>query len=118
MRITFASVEDFCAELQHVTILPASVWRNEVRFRIDADAEQKEEISFRIGLWLTALADTPDGQYVLEYADLCGVDDPDEKHHGRPVDAGTREALRRVHEVELVAKSCGLTMRPGKIETI
>ena len=114
MRITFATVADFCAELQHVTILPASVWRNEVRFRIDADAEQKEEISFRIALWLTALADTPDGQYVLEYADLCGSDDPDSD----PKDAGTSEALRRVHEVGLVAKSCGLTMRPGKIETI
>lgn len=114
MRITFATVEDFCAELKHVSVLPASVWRNEVRFRIDAEPEQKEGISFRIALWLTALADTPDGQYVLEYADGCGSDDPDND----PKDAGTREATRRIQQVVAVADDCGLRILPGKIETI
>lgn len=107
MKITFANVEDFCAELWH-----APIWSKQVRFRIDAEPEQAEQISFKIALWLTAVAQTPDGEYLMEYADFCGSDDPDSD----PKDAGTQEAKRRIEQVASVAKDCGLTMLPGKIE--
>ena len=116
MRITFASVEDFCAELRHLagegSHIADGLWQRQVRYRIDANPEQDEAISFKIGLWLTALGQTAEGEYVLEYADLCGSDDPENK----PKDAGTLEAKRRIEQVAMTCKDCNLTMLPGKIE--
>ncbi len=117
MKIAFGTVEDFCAELHRLAhTSPNRLWQNQVRFRIDTEPEQKEAISFKIALWLTALAQTDEGEYVLEYADFCGSDDQDEKHFDRPVDAGTKEAMRRIEQVAVVAKDCNLVMLPGKIE--
>lgn len=116
MKIAFASVEEFCNELTSLagpgSKIATSIWRGQVRFRMEAEPEQKEAVSFRIGLWLTAIAQTPDGEYIMEYADWCGSDDPD----AAPNDAGTQEAKRQIELVAVVCKEHGLVLLPGRIE--
>ena len=110
MRIVVAEIADFCQELRRFAKLK-SVWCNEVRFAVDSDPEQKEAISFRVGLWLTTLIDRNEGQCVLEYAAVCGSDEPRRKDA-----TGTTEATRRIKEVAAICNDEGLVLCPGKIE--
>ena len=113
MKIAFGTVKDFADEVRRVCGESGSgLWQRQVRFSIDCEPEQKEAISFKVGLILTALAQTPDGEYIREYAELCGSDDPDVK----PQDAGTQEARHRLAQVADVAMACNLAILPGKIE--
>ena len=111
MRVTVTTVEDFCAELSREAAA-GCVLRSTVRTRIDRGAEQDEEVSWTVALWATAVIRSPECDYLLEYAEICGSDDP----QNDPPDAGTRCARAKQATIRAVAEASNLLFLPGKYE--
>lgn len=113
MRVTITSVEDFCAELSREARADC-VWRKQVRTRIDRAPEQDEQITFTVALWATAVIKSPEGDYLMEYGEICGSDDVQEE----PPDGATVIAREKVAMIHEVAKEAGLLSLPGKFEAV
>jgi len=111
MRVTITTVEDFCAELSREAAA-GTVWRNQIRTRIDRGADQEPPISFTVAVWGTAIIKSQDGDYLMEYGEIVGRDDPDDE----PKNQGTAAARQRVEMIREVAKNAGLHSLPGKFE--
>ena len=113
MRVTITTVEDFCAELSREARADC-VWRKQVRTRIDRAPEQDEQITFTIAIWATAVIKSPEGDYLMEYGEICGSDDV----QAEPADAATQQARAKVAMIQAVAKEAGLLCLPGKFEAV
>jgi hypothetical protein len=113
MRVTFATVEEFCRELEREAA-NGYVWRRQVRVRIDRAPEQDDEITFTVAIWGTAAVTTPDGDYLMEYGEICGSDDTQAENPS----FGTEAAHIRKAFIQHVAKQCGLEMADGKLEVL
>lgn len=109
MRVEVTTVEDFCAELE-AEAKATRVHDGIVRIRVDRVPEQDEEISHVVQLWATALIQTDEGQWVLEYGKIAGVDSPADP------DKGTKVVQEWQKAIEDTADRSGLQVRRGKIE--
>ena len=108
MRVEVTTIEDFCSELR-IDAEKEQVWNKEVRYRIDRSPEQDEEISFQVGIWLTAIVDIGEDRYILELGVPTGCDET-----GSP--RGTHTANEWKQRVQEICDDVGLTLRPGKFE--
>ncbi len=112
MRITVATIEDFCEELTREA-QARKLFKGEVFTRIDRAPEQPEAVSFLVVMWGTAAIEvqTDDGvvMQLLEFGAECGSDD-------RKAKAGTEVANQWLAKVRAVAEAFGLSMRKGKLE--
>lgn len=108
MRITFATIDEFCDELAVVD--PGNVFERTVRVRIDRMAEQDEAITFAVGLWATALVRTDAGDWVMEFGEIAGRDTRNNDN------AGSAAAAAWVGQIRSAAEAVGLKLRRGKIE--
>lgn len=113
MRVTFATCDDFCAELER---LSDTIWRKEVRVRIDRAPEQDDEVTFQVAIWGTAICRSGDGDFLLEYGELCGFDN--EEQGARHPHAGSDEAQSRRTRIERSCSKRGLQILPGKFEAV
>jgi len=104
MRIEVTTIDDFCKELREEGS-KKNVWQLQVRYRIDRTAEQDEEISFQVGIWLTAVIDYEEDRFILELALATGCDDQEGY-------SGTAKA----EEHQELCDDVGLKLRPGKFE--
>lgn len=113
MRITFSTIEAFISELEREW-KAGHVWRNQVRYDVVSRAEQKEAVSFEIGLILTAMIDEEgNGEgFLLESVIRCGSDDPSEA----VPDAGSKQAQKNLKLVHAAANDCALSVLPGRLE--
>ena len=112
MRITFATIDDFCEELDREAERNR-VWRNEVFTRIDQAPEQDLEISFLVALWATVAIRGDDGDYILEFGAECGSDEPRAKTFD-----GTKRAEEWLTRIKGLAEKYGLLVRKGKLEVL
>ena len=111
MRLTFATIDDFCTELAREAEA-GKVWKNEVYARVDRAPEQNEKITYLVAMWATAAVRDPEGDYILEFGAECGSDDK------RDPDGGTKVAEQWMAQVKGIAESFDLTMRKGKLELL
>lgn len=111
MRVTFATCDEFCAEIERLEDI---IWRKEVRVRIDRAPEQDDEITFLIGIWGTAMCRAEDGDFLLEYGELCGTDDT--RKGSRAPNAGSDAAAIKRGMIAAVCEKSGLLLLPGKTE--
>ena len=116
MRVTFATCDDFCAELDRVRSSGGTIFCDEVRVRIDSAPEQDDEITFLVAIWGTAIVHREQGDYLLEYGEVCGKDD-NEQGAKHPT-AGTDAATKRRDMISAACKRAGLQMLPGKFEAV
>ena len=109
MKITFATIDDFCEELAREA-RDKKVWKSEVFTRVDRAPEQDEKVTWLVAMWATAAINTPDGDYFLEFGAECGSDDL------RDPDGGTKVAQAWLTKIKGIAEGFDLTMRKGKLE--
>jgi hypothetical protein len=106
------SVSEFCQELAREAL--AGGVREAVRVRVDTLPEQADEVSFKVGVWATALIQKQNACYILEAAIVCResdyVADPPEKRLGMAEAEAHKAAVRRVCEEH------GLVLAGGKWE--
>jgi len=113
MRVEVTTIEDFCSELR-IDAEKEQVWNKEVRYRIDRSPEQDEEISFQVGIWLTAIVDVGEDRYILELGVPTGCDHT--YVEGEDDNVGTRLANGWKQRVQEICDDVGLILRPGKFE--
>jgi hypothetical protein len=111
MRITIATIDDFCDELAREA-KATKIWKSEVFTRVDRAPEQPEKLTWLVVMWATAAVQTPEGDYILEFGAECGSDDK------RDPDGGTKVAAQWLAKIKSIAESFDLTMRKGKLELI
>ena len=113
MRVEVTTIEDFCKELR-TEADQDHVWDKQVRYRIDRTPEQEEEISFSIGIWLTAIIDYEKDRFILE----LGIPTGSDLIHAERSDAsnGTSTAESYKERVQEICDDYSLILRPGKFE--
>jgi len=111
VRVEVNNLSDFMDELGYEQ---ASVVRSIVRFRVDREAEQAEEISFSVGFWATAMIATDEGAYVLELCQSTGCDEMTRDG----IASGTANAANARSILEAECGRLGLSLRSGKIEAV
>lgn len=108
MRIETLTIEDFCEELSAEAGL-GRIFEDTVRIRVDRAAEQKEAITFEVGVWATALIRSEVGEWVLEFGRIAGSDT-------RAANTGSDTAAEWLQKINAVCDRHGLHQRKGKIE--
>lgn len=106
MRVRVATIEEFCGELSidHEALLGKSV-----RVHVESVPEQEEAITNQVLFCATAVVCQTEGSWLLEYMDEAGIDTKSNQQ-------GSQRASGWRKQIEGVANSVGLRMRPGRWE--
>lgn len=107
MRVVFEEANGWLQEIEHEH---EHILGGVVRMRIDREPEQAEAVTFRVGVWLTAVVVNESGPYLVEYGGHVGSDD------GTTPQGGTKAARELAMKVESLCDAHGLELRDGKIE--
>src|SRR5690606_6146559 len=109
MVVQLGSIEDFCSELRDRS---DAVRERIVRCATVRAPEQKERVSFAVGISATTVLNTEDGPCLIEYSGLCGRDTPAKG------DEGSQEAARMDRLLRETCDDLALRVRPGKNELV
>lgn len=112
MKVELTNIDDVCSEIKEYA---DKIWRKTVRMRINENPLDDEGMISEVGLWVTAVVRTEDGDWLLEFGEASGeiyVNDPEEKQR----EVTDRLAAWRKKIVD-VCEDCDLKVRPGKWET-
>ena len=104
MRIELNSLDDFLSEIE-----ADGVYQDVVRVRVDRVPEQKEQVTFALGIWVTALSKDAEWLYEL------GLPLGSEKGK-RGAKGGAEIAQEMQDKLKAKCDELGITIRPGKIE--
>ena len=113
MRIECGSVDEFFDELEHEAS-SGRVYKGLIRFRVDIDPQQDEQVSFDVVVFLTALiGDEKEGvwqvEYLLQVAARAGIDEADRQE-------GTETVKLWEADLKEIARQHNLTIRKGRYE--
>lgn len=108
MRVIFNTAEQWMAEIQAES---RNVLGGIVRMRTDREPEQPEAVTFRVGVWLTAVIVNESGPYLVEFGDAVGCDD------NTTPNGGTDAARDIAMQLQSLADALNLELREGKIES-
>jgi hypothetical protein len=106
--VNYTSIDDLFSELREEA---TRVVDKIVRLQVARVPEQVEEISFEVGVWITALIKLDDDSYLLEFGASAGCDDTSAKTH-----TGSECAAHTKQRLSELCDDVGLKLRPGKIE--
>lgn len=110
MRVELRTLDDFIGEVRDCLADGATLLENCVRFRIDRQAQQEEQISFDVFYHVTAVVQNANDRYLLDLSGVwAGEDDQESK-------AGTGAALEARERLE--SGVAPVKVRRGKIEVI
>jgi hypothetical protein len=104
--VGFSSLEDFLAELKSEQ---PNIADKIVRWQSVRTPEQKEQVSFQVMVWATAIKHGGDIDSLLELGLPSGRDIGQE-------DRGSDEAAKLLLQLSEGCEAMGLEIRPGKIE--
>jgi len=109
VRVTFETAE---AWMKEIDAEAKNVLGGIVRMRTEREPEQAEAVTFRVGVWLTAVVVNDSGPYLVEFGDVVGSDDA-------TTPEGGSEAAKEIEmQLESLCDSHGLQLRDGKIEAV
>jgi len=111
MIIEFDTLADF---LDEIAVEASRIHEKTVRAQTVKAAEQAEGVSYKVAYTVTALVKSDDGQWLLQYYDLAGSDEPNRRTN--PHRAGSDQAQAWDSQVKETCDQLGLKKRPGRIE--
>ncbi len=113
--VQLTSIDEFIGELQRTAVPEsgeapdAKIMDNMIRWRVNRSPEQREEVSFQVSVWATAILQETDADYLLEFGKALGSSEAKDS----PVEIkvnGMESSLKAACDL------LGLKVRPGKIE--
>ena len=108
MRVVFETAESWMKEIDAEA---KNVLGGVVRMRTQREPEQAEEITWQVGIWLTAVIVNENGPNLVEFGGVVGSDDASGEN-------GTAAAREIAMQMESLCDGHGLELRDGKIEAV
>jgi hypothetical protein len=111
MRVELDNVDDFLGEINRES---DHLWERCVRYQVSRMPEQDDEITFKVGLWLTAIVAKESGNWIIEMFAFSGRDEDDEPRMAE----GSNAADAWLSRVRTACEDLDLKLHPGKIELV